>query len=140
MKEIFERVIELAEYYGVSKPSEFAKKTGFSHQVATNYLKGKRNPTRESINTILVAFPEINGEWLLTGEGPMLKTVVSRSVVEKIIPDEIINELDRENLEKKKIETELELMKKLYQMQQELLAEVKKDRDRLQKLLDENKQ
>lgn len=74
MMEIYERVKEIAEYYRVSKPSEFAKKTGFSHQVSSNYLKGNRNPTRESINTILVAFPEINSDWLLAGIGPMLKT------------------------------------------------------------------
>lgn len=134
MKEIYERVVELAEYYRVSKPSEFAKRTGFSHQVATNYLKGKRNPTRESINTILVAFPEVNSDWLLTGNGSMLKTMVSRSTLEKALPDEILND---QSPKQSKVEAELELIKKLYQMQEELLIEVKKDRDRLQRLIDE---
>jgi len=73
MSDIYERVEQLADYYRVSKPSEFAKITGFSHQVSTNYLKGKRNPTREALTTIMKVFPEINSDWLLTGRGEMLK-------------------------------------------------------------------
>jgi len=73
MSELYERVEQLADYYMVSKPSEFAKITGFSHQVATNYLKSKRNPTTEALTAIIKAFPGINSDWLLTGKGEMLK-------------------------------------------------------------------
>ena len=73
MNEFSKRVIQVANYYGINKPSEFARKTGFSHQVASNYLKGERVPNADALSLIKRLF-DINGTWLLTGEGEMLET------------------------------------------------------------------
>lgn len=73
MSEIFLRIKQLAEHYGVTKPSEFAKKTGFSHQTATNYLKGLRTPNTAAFEIIQQSFDGLNIDWLLTGRGEMLK-------------------------------------------------------------------
>lgn len=54
---------------GIEKYSTFAMLTGLSHQTASNYLKGERNPSNAGLNKILTAFPEINPRWLLSGEG-----------------------------------------------------------------------
>jgi len=72
MNEFSQRINQIADYYGVTKASEFAKKTGFSHQTASNYLKGVRIPTAESIKTIKQVFDKIDANWLLTGKGDMI--------------------------------------------------------------------
>lgn len=70
MNSFNERIAQVADYFGVAKPSDFAKKTGFSHQVASNYLKGERTPTVEALMNIKQTF-DIDANWLLTGEGNM---------------------------------------------------------------------
>ena len=72
MNDFFFRFTQFAEYYSVIKPSELAKKTGMTHQSASNYLKNKGNPSIEVINQIKMAFPKLNINWLLTGNGEML--------------------------------------------------------------------
>lgn len=107
MSEIYERVEQLADYYKVSKPSEFAKITGFSHQVATNYLKGKRNPTTEALTTIIKAFPGLNSDWLLSGLGSMLKTEEKKESPEVDVESRL-SEID---FLKREIQTIRELLK-----------------------------
>lgn len=72
MNDVNKRILQVADYYGVSKPIDFAKKTGFSHQVSSNYLKGDRMPTVEALIKIKQVF-DLNSDWLLTGKGEMLK-------------------------------------------------------------------
>lgn len=72
MSDFNERIIQIADYYGVKKASEFAKKTGFSHQVASNYLKSTKNPSVEALKRIQLCFDKINPGWLLTGSGDMV--------------------------------------------------------------------
>lgn len=73
MSDIFFRLNKVAEYHGIKKPSEFSKKTGISHQSASNYLKGERTPTAEALSMIVKSLPLVDLTWLLTGEGEMLK-------------------------------------------------------------------
>ena len=72
MDEFNERIVQLAEFYKVDKPSLFAKKTGFSHQVASNYLKGSSKPSVQALKVIQTTFENANSLWLLTGKGEML--------------------------------------------------------------------
>lgn len=71
MNELNKRLIEIADYYGVARPADFAKRTGFSHQTASNYLKGERIPNAEALCVIKRSF-DISADWLLTGEGEMM--------------------------------------------------------------------
>lgn len=55
------------------KPATFERMAGLSN----GYLKQLKNsPSISMIEKILETFPEINKEWLLTGEGEMLRDVV----------------------------------------------------------------
>lgn len=54
-----------------SNKAEFAKKTGISSQTVTNWYK--RGISKDGLTSINCAFPDIKWEWLLTGEGDMLK-------------------------------------------------------------------
>ena len=73
MEGLTDRLNQIFKHYKMSKYSEFAEKTGLSHQVSSNYLKGKQKPDAKKLGMIVQSFDEINAEWLLTGNGEMLK-------------------------------------------------------------------
>lgn len=112
-----DRILQIAEYYNIVKPADFAKMTGFSHQVASNYLKGTRVPNAEALYVIKQTF-DISAEWLLTGEGDMLvnKESSKSTVIYKNDPRDI--ELIEAN--KELINTQKELITSLKQRINEL--------------------
>ena len=54
----------------------FAKMTGLSSSYISNL---KSSPSANKLNNILSAFPELNPDWLMTGEGTMLKNITQTS-------------------------------------------------------------
>ena len=72
MHEINKRLRQIAEYYGLSRYADFAKKTGLKHQTVSNYLKGKQKPDVDRLTLIMQSFEDVNANWLLTGEGDMI--------------------------------------------------------------------
>ena len=69
---IKERILKFIDYKGISK-SKFSKITG----IHPANFKGKGLKSEiggDKLNKILSHFPEINPEWLLTGEGEMLRS------------------------------------------------------------------
>lgn len=73
MESVNERILKIYNDKGFRKYSEFAEKTGLSHQTVSNYLKGKQKPDVEKLSIIQQSFDDVNAEWLLTGKGNMLK-------------------------------------------------------------------
>ncbi len=63
----------------------FAIKCGIAQQTLDGQLKRKRAVSVDTITAIAVAFPEISANWILLGEGPMLKTDKESARVEKLI-------------------------------------------------------
>lgn len=63
-----DRVLQFIESQGISK-NRFYNKTG----VANGTLDKKSGITGETIMKIHIAYPELNIEWLISGEGEMLK-------------------------------------------------------------------
>ena len=53
--------------------SQFADKIGVQRSSVSHVLSGRNKPGFDFIQKILVAFPEINGDWLITGSGDMYK-------------------------------------------------------------------
>jgi phage repressor protein C with HTH and peptisase S24 domain len=68
-----ERVKQFIENKGISK-YEFCKKLGFSNK----FLDNSSNMGTDKAGKILHYFPDLNAEWLLTGEGNMIKTKNAR--------------------------------------------------------------
>lgn len=61
------RMIELVEYQGISK-RHFYRNTGISNGI----LDKKGGVSEDNIERFLSTYGEINAEWLLRGEGPMI--------------------------------------------------------------------
>lgn len=51
--------------------SEFGASIGLSHSGVSNIESGQRNVTDKHIKLICIAYPQVNPDWLRTGEGDM---------------------------------------------------------------------
>ncbi len=73
------RIQQLIDALNVSV-LEFARKLG-EHRGEKVYhiLHGRLKPRYDTLEKILLAYPQINGDWLLRGEGIMFKTLDSPS-------------------------------------------------------------
>lgn len=70
------RIQEVMEHFNLNKNS-FSKALGLSNNVTIGNIVGGRKgkPSFDILQKIILNFDSINSEWLLTGEGDMLKSV-----------------------------------------------------------------
>lgn len=73
--DLSERIQALIDYSGLNV-TQFAASVGFTTpQAVREMLKGRTKMlSHKSYELLMSAFPEINGTWLLTGEGSMLNS------------------------------------------------------------------
>ncbi|MGV4439916.1 S24 family peptidase [Ornithobacterium rhinotracheale] len=67
-----QRIKEYIDYKGITN-KEFEINVGFSNGAFASQLKRGRTIGVDKLENILSSYPEISPEWLLTGEGAMLK-------------------------------------------------------------------
>ena len=72
-----EMLRQLAEYYGISKNVDFARYFGLSEPTAFNRMKTGYIDFEE----IYERCPDISADWLLSGDGPMLRSERDRQLV-----------------------------------------------------------
>lgn len=72
MSNIVSRIKEFIDYKTISV-RKFEEKVGFSNGAFASQYKNNGSIGSDKIENILQSYPEINLEWLLTGEGEMLK-------------------------------------------------------------------
>lgn len=78
-----QRIKEYIDFKGITN-QKFEKEIGFSNGAFATQLKNNKTIGVDKLENILIAYPEINPEWLLTGQGQMLKRDKS---VESVITD-----------------------------------------------------
>lgn len=79
----FEKILQVIDYYGIKNVSELADILGYSSSEKLNRLKKEgAKPSMDILQDISNKFDEIDANWLLTGNGEMLKTVNSNVVSE----------------------------------------------------------
>lgn len=72
MLEITERLSSLVFMFGNSV-NAFAKSIGVDTANLNKMVKGQQSITKKTVQKIISAYPQVSEEWLLTGEGTMLK-------------------------------------------------------------------
>lgn len=90
-----ERISKVIEYSNLSS-SEFADEIEVQRSSISHITSGRNKPSLEFIIKIKSRFPEILWDWLITGEGEMLKSE---------LPDSDIPELEEEIYEEEKPRT-----------------------------------
>ena len=78
------RIYLIIEYYKLN-PTSFSKKIGLSNNVTIGNIVGGRynKPSFDVLEKILLTFESVNSEWLLTGNGEMLKSETNDSGAKK---------------------------------------------------------
>ena len=121
---IVDRILQIIDFKGINK-STFYKEVGLSNGFLD---KATKNIGASKIEQILKAYPEINPDWFLTGEGNMLKKDIPNTSVKdssKAYSQEdeknIINELEKRYKEDK------ELYEKLILSYKERISELKEE-------------
>ncbi|MBU2974766.1 hypothetical protein [Zobellia sp. B3R18] len=75
-----ERIATLIDYYRTNI-SNFEKECELSNNSIGSAIRRKTSIKDETLNKVLKAFPEVSPEWLLTGEGNMLKVATNKQVL-----------------------------------------------------------
>ncbi len=90
---IKDRLKILANNLGI-KITDFSKKTGIPYRTLQNYFLGERQPSAENLQKIATQLG-VNVNWLLTGEGEMLKSdAVNTDKIESAgMPQDFIDKL-----------------------------------------------
>lgn len=121
---IIDRILQIIDFKGINK-NKFYKEAGLSNGFLD---KVRKDIGSSKIEQILNAYPEINPDWFLTGEGNMLKKDVPGTSVKELKKaysqeDEknIINELEKRYKEDK------ELYEKLILSYKERISELKEE-------------
>lgn len=92
---------KLKEYKKFSTNAEFARYIGITPQNLRNWY----DRDTYDINKLCIAFPEVSAEWLMTGEGSMLRAETTASLSQGAESEEIrklkerIKELEEQNAE-----------------------------------------
>lgn len=77
------RIQTLKNFYGLSTRS-LAIHCGMNQPTVDRMLKGINAININFISSLLSAFPDVSAEWLLRGEGEMLKQDISSRELERI--------------------------------------------------------
>ena len=70
------RILQIIEFYSITR-YKLSQDTGVSETVLLNLSKGKNKPSVDILHKILNKYKAIDANWLLTGEGNMLKETSS---------------------------------------------------------------
>lgn len=73
-----DRLQKIMEYAGVP-PNKFAAILGIQRSSISHMMSGRNNPSLTVVQKILKCYPDISADWLLFGEGSMLKNGASAS-------------------------------------------------------------
>lgn len=80
MNTVGERILYLIDYYKTNR-GVLSRKIGVNPSVLHNICNGNNYPSYEVIKKLLEEFTEISADWLITGNGEMLKTKNENSVI-----------------------------------------------------------
>ena len=106
---INKRVVELIDKTTGSK-SGFSKTTGISNVILSHISSGRNKVSLTAVEQILLAYPNVNAEWLILGKGAAFKTGLEKSKELELL--NTIEEMNRDFTDaKKSFERNIEILK-----------------------------
>jgi len=101
------RIVQFLNSEGLTS-SKFADTIGVQRSSISHILSGRNNPSTDFIQKVLRAFPRVNGEWLLLGNGSMYKAEDANSLFTETKNAENLNETPINQPPKLKRENKIE--------------------------------
>ncbi|MBL4559749.1 MAG: helix-turn-helix transcriptional regulator [Labilibaculum sp.] len=80
------RIIQLINTEGLTS-SKFADTIGVQRSSISHILSGRNNPSLDFVQKILISYPSIDPNWLISGSGNMYKSQDSPSLFQETKPD-----------------------------------------------------
>ncbi|MBF4466894.1 hypothetical protein [Flavobacterium sp. LC2016-12] len=120
-----ERVKEFIDYKGITK-YKLCQSLGFSNK----FLDNSSNMGTDKAGKILHHFPDLNPEWLLTGNGSMLKADIlneAPEIYKKTVKENLEEEMDYKELAEARKET-IDSLKKIIAYLEVQIEESKKNK------------
>lgn len=100
-----DRIKKFIDYKGVS-PGDLAEITEVQRSNISHIFNGRNKPGALFIEKFLLAFPDINARWLMTGEGSMLDKKSSDEIPLNLPEQEVRSEPDVVYGKEKKVTNE----------------------------------
>jgi len=123
-KLIFRERLELIRKFLKKDWQDLAEDFGTSPSGMSAWRTGKANPNFDRVCTFAESHPEIDGNWLLTGEGNMIKD--SKELIKNLQTNQLINDTEL----KKEIQ---KLWGKLQQLENKLENMVEQQKEQFTK-------
>ncbi|MCU4165250.1 helix-turn-helix domain-containing protein [Carboxylicivirga caseinilyticus] len=104
MRERLEAILK----YEKLTPSRLADILGVQRSGISHIMSGRNKPGLDFLAKLISNFPHINGDWLITGEGPMLKNGSNKpsggqmSIPMTSMPSEVKKEPEKPNIKMEK--------------------------------------
>lgn len=86
------RIKQIMEYKQMS-PTTFADTIQINRSSLTHIFSGRNQPSLDIAKKILNAFPEVNTDWLIMGEGTMLKSLENAPQVQESVPVKTVDNM-----------------------------------------------
>jgi len=80
------RIAELIEHLGFSQ-AQFADQIGVKRSIINHIFTGRNNPSLEVVMKILATYKQLSPDWLIYGEGPMMRTRGERKEEAPAVPE-----------------------------------------------------
>lgn len=71
---MIERIKEIVQLKEGGNNSTFTEKVGVRQNTFSQYMNGKRSLSLDVVVKVAMTYPDVNVDWLITGEGEMLKS------------------------------------------------------------------
>lgn len=86
MKDRLQQFLEVEQL----SPARLADIMGIQRSGLSHILSGRNKPGFDFIQKMLLRFPTLNSEWLITGKGKMYKDLQNRALLEKQTTNQIL--------------------------------------------------
>lgn len=100
VEEFVERINKVREYKGLTGKA-LAAEIDMKYTTMNNYLNGKQMPTAEFILRVLSKYSDISAEWLMRGDGEMIRRDSQEKQLVKELADLKVKLLVSEGITKK---------------------------------------
>lgn len=91
-----QRITKILDHYNLT-PSEFAEEIDYSRSSISHVITKRNKVTLDFIAKIKKRFPELNSDWLISGQGEMFENKV---VNKNITPTDLFSIIENENFGK----------------------------------------